>query len=155
MEPRPVNTPKRDAQGRFRVVRSRQGQRTLGLSPKLPWGTIAAVLAAIGSYLLTQTVLDLPKGIELAINGLLVGLAAATAIYQAPPGVVRSVAPFLLVLPLAAANDVNGRDLLWWLGIVIVVGCFIGAIVLVVRYSRWVEALVLVLIAVVAAVLLL
>ncbi len=51
---------------------------THGISPKL----IAAVLGAVVSFLLTQTILDLPPAADLAINAFAVALGA----YVANPG---------------------------------------------------------------------
>lgn len=59
--------------------------KTLGVSPKLPWGVLAAVL----SYLLTQEIVDLPAILDLLVNALAVGLA----VFIASPGTVVTSGP--------------------------------------------------------------
>lgn len=54
--------------------------KTQGISPKL----IAAVVAAVVGYLLTQTVLNLPPWAVVAAQAVLVAIAA----FAAPPGTV-------------------------------------------------------------------
>lgn len=56
--------------------------RTVGISPKL----IAAVVTAVGGYLLAQTVLELPPGVVLAIQVVLV----AVGVFAARPGDVTA-----------------------------------------------------------------
>lgn len=56
------------------------------VSPKVTAATVGAVVAAILGYVLTQTVLDLPGVVEVAINAVLVGLAALGIGYGARPG---------------------------------------------------------------------
>lgn len=52
--------------------------QTQGISPKL----VAAIIAATVTYLLTQTVLELPAGIVLALQV----ASVAVAVYRAGPG---------------------------------------------------------------------
>lgn len=49
--------------------------KTVGVSPKLVW----AVIAAVCGYLLTQEITALPMLVELALNVVLIGGAAAIA----------------------------------------------------------------------------
>jgi energy-converting hydrogenase Eha subunit C len=56
-------------------------QRTHGISPKL----IAAVVTAVGTYLVTQPLLELPAIAVVVIQAVLVAVAA----YFASPGDVR------------------------------------------------------------------
>ena len=53
---------------------------------------------------------------------------------------------------LAAVSE---NEALFWVGIIIVVGCLIAAAVAAFKYANWISALVLVVIAIIAAVLLL
>lgn len=55
--------------------------RTKGISPKL----VAAIVTAIGGYLLAQTILELPDWIVLAVQVVLV----AVGVYSARPGNVQ------------------------------------------------------------------
>ncbi len=57
--------------------------KTMGVSPKAVW----AVVAAIGAYLLTQELVELPALVELLLNAVLVGGAVAAA----SPGSIKFV----------------------------------------------------------------
>lgn len=61
--------------------------KTKGISPKL----IAAVAGAIAAFLLTQTVLQLPPGVVLLCQCVVIALGAAAA----SPGKVLPTNPFI------------------------------------------------------------
>ncbi len=48
---------------------------TTNPDPKRPWKMYAGVVAAIGSYLLTQEALELPVWAVLVLNALSIGIA--------------------------------------------------------------------------------
>lgn len=60
-------------------------RETVGISPKL----VAAIISAVASYLVTQTVLDLPAIAVVVCQAIVVALA----VYMAGPGIVVEKTP--------------------------------------------------------------
>ena len=150
----------------------------MNLSPTLRWllGGVAAVVAALAAY----DPFGLPSWAQ-GVIGLLSVLFAALGIvppqvggtqqgvvnpsvteppeadvatggstYQAPS--TLAVAPFAF---LFLADRVSEGEALFWIGVLVVVGCLVAAAVAAFKYAQYVGAAVLVVIAIVAALLLL
>lgn len=66
--------------------------RTLGVSPKM-WGAVAAVLTAVITYVLAEETLDLPPGVVVALQAVLIALSTAATIYGFGPGSVLPTGP--------------------------------------------------------------
>ena len=111
--------------------------------------------------------LDLPEGVVAALLTVLTGALVylvpnkqrasdeRATTYVAPGGnAVRSFWP-VAALPLLAADKVSENEALFWVGVLVVVGCLVAAAVIAYRTRDWVVPLVLLAIAIVAAFLLL
>lgn len=132
------------ARRRTRTVRSvKTASRRPG--PKF----YGSIVAAVVTYLLTQTVLDLPTWADLLLNAAAVGLAVYTAPPQATRLLSRGVSGFAFLPVAAAGGDVHLLFLL------IVVLFLLAAVYVAVRLREYVGAVVLVLLALVVAIFLL
>ena len=122
---------------------------------------LAGALTAIIVYVVTLVGLDLPEGVVGAlltvITGAVVYLVPNKEQTEAEPeqAFAHRYALSPLALFLFAAKDVSEGEALFWIGVLVVVGCLVAAAVAAFRYAQYVGAAVLVVIAIVAAVLLL